>query len=220
MMKYGRLIPVLSLITNFFIFAITVFSVSLFFVAKGQGNMEVVGAKCFKYFTVDSNILAALASAAVAAFQLKNIISGRLAAKGALPEWLRIFKFVSAASVMLTFLTVVFFLGPMMGYGKMFEGTNLFLHLTTPLAALVSLLFLESGARIAPGLFILGVVPMLLYGTVYVSMVVFVRKWQDFYMFNVSGVWWISALIMTAATAAIAFGIGYLANIISKNLIK
>ena len=219
-MKNGRLVSVLSIVVNLFIVAVTVFSVSLFFTSKGQGNMEVAGTRAFRYFTVDSNILAAVASLLVMIFQIKNLFSRNAVATGAVPEWLRLLKFVSVVSVMLTFLTVVFFLGPLMGYRLMFVGTNLFLHLTTPLMALLSFWLLETGGRIRPGLFLPGVIPMLLYGAVYIYMVVFAQKWKDFYMFNASGQWWITAIIMTAATTAIAFGVGLLANVISRQLYK
>ena len=214
-MNDARFLVISSLIVNFVIFAVTVFSVAWCFTKKGRENADVAGVKAFKFFTVDSNILAGLASLLAVVFQIRNVCSGRFVTSGALPEWLRSLKFVSVVSVMLTFLTVMAFLGPRMGYGKMFEGVSLFMHLTTPLMAFLSFLFLECGKRTEPLLFILGIVPMLIYGTVYIIMVLVTKKWQDFYQFNVGGLWWVSVTAMIVATAAIAFGTGFLANLIS-----
>jgi len=112
-------------------------------------------------------------------------------------------------------LTVVVFLGFIYGFKAMFVDINLFLHLLTPLAALFTLWIAEAGVRIRPAFFALGVLPMILYGAVYLSMVVFAEKWEDFYHLANGGKWWVSVLIMLAATALIALGTGSLANVIS-----
>ena len=50
-----------SMVCNLLIFVFTAYGVSRFFYRGGDGNMRVYGAWCFRFFTVDSNILAALA---------------------------------------------------------------------------------------------------------------------------------------------------------------
>ncbi len=208
--KAERVRTVFAVVFNVAIFAVTAFCVLTFFVKGGRGNMEVVGPVAFRYFTVDSNVLVAVASLFVAVFGIVKLATGR-----EYPEWVRVFKFVGTVAVMLTFLTVVVFLGFIYGFKAMFVGINLFLHLLTPLAALVTLWFAEAGVKIRPAFFALGVAPMIVYGAVYLWMVIFAEKWEDFYHLANGGKWWVSVLIMLAATALIALGTGSLANVIS-----
>ena len=208
--KAERIRTAVAVAFNAAIVLITVYCVLTFFVRGGSGNMEVVGTVAFRYFTVDSNILVAVASLFVAVFGTVKLVTGR-----EYPEWVRVFKFVGTVAVMLTFLTVAVFLGFIYGFKAMFVDINLFLHLLTPLAALFTLWIAEAGVRIRPAFFALGVLPMILYGAVYLSMVVFAEKWEDFYHLANGGKWWVSVLIMLAATALIALGTGSLANVIS-----
>ena len=50
---------IISFCSNLLLVVLVVYSVARFFSASGDGNMEVTGALCFRYFTIDSNILAA-----------------------------------------------------------------------------------------------------------------------------------------------------------------
>ena len=208
--KAERVRTVFAVVFNAAIFAVTAFCVLTFFVKGGRGNMEVVGPVAFRYFTVDSNVLVAVASLFVAVFGIVKLATGR-----EYPEWVRVFKFVGTVAVMLTFLTVVVFLGFIYGFKAMFVGINLFLHLLTPLAALLTLWFAEAGVKIRPAFFALGVAPMIVYGAVYLWMVIFAEKWEDFYHLANGGKWWVSVLAMVAGTALIAVVTGVVANAIS-----
>ncbi len=171
-------------------------SVLGFFVTTGSGNMQVAGVKCFMFFTIDSNILAALASVFMCFFSIK--ILKRENAE--IPKWLSVFKFIGTTAVTVTLLTVIFFLGPTMGYALMFAGSSLFLHLINPLLCIISYVFLENSNKLPLKFSLLGILPTLLYGLVYVVMVVFTQKWQDFYGFNTGGFWYISLPVMLIAT--------------------
>ncbi len=208
--KAERVRTVFAVVFNAAIFAVTAFCVLTFFVKGGRGNMEVVGPVAFRYFTVDSNVLVAVASLFVAVFGIVKLATGR-----EYPEWVRVFKFVGTVAVMLTFLTVVVFLGFIYGFKAMFVGINLFLHLLTPLAALLTLWFAEAGVKIRPAFFALGVAPMIVYGAIYLWMVIFAEKWEDFYHLANGGKWWVSVLAMVAGTALIAVVTGVVANAIS-----
>ena len=50
----------------------------------------------------------------------------------------------------------------------------------------------------------LGIVPMLLYGILYLYMVVISKKWEDFYGFNKTGKWPISFVLMTVGSFLIS----------------
>ena len=200
-----------AIIINFLVFVLTAYSVATFFVSGGEGNMEVVGAKCFMYFTVDSNILAAAASL------LSGIFGVIMLKKGTgRPGWLLWLDLAGTSAVMLTFLTVMCFLGPTMGYAAMFEGVNLLLHLVNPLLSVAAFAIVGSELRLKPGSFWAGVVPTVIYGAVYFTEVIIIGGWTDFYGFNRGGMWYISIFAMLAASALISLGVAALRNGVQK----
>lgn len=182
--------------------------VAKFFIRRGDGNMQVVGTACFRYFTVDSNILAALSGAAALPFCLRA--EGRDGA--ALPDWVRVLRAVGTTSVMVTFLTVMLMLGPMFGYASMVAGNNLYLHLICPLLSLVSFVLLERDGRLSVMQSLVGVLPVAAYGAVYLERVVIRHAWPDFYGFNIGGRWPLSAVAMLTATAALCLALRALHN--------
>ncbi len=193
---------------------VTAYSVQSFFNARGEGNMSVTGAAAFRYFTVDSNVLAALSSLILMVYAAKQ-----LGGSSEPPVWVRILSLAAAASVTLTMLTVVLFLGPFVySFPPLFKGINLPLHLTTPLIEILAYSVLESigGVRVKRRFMILGTVPMVLYGGVYCAMAVILKRWPDFYAFNRNGSFPLSAVIMIAFTAAISYALGLLGNLVVK----
>ncbi len=209
--KKARLIAMIVL--HLTVVVVTTYAVQSFFTSRGEGNMSVAGAVAFRYFTVDSNILAAISS-----FILMVCAARELGGKKT-PSGLRVFTLAATASVALTFLTVMVFLGPFVyGYPLMFVGASFFMHLTTPLMEIVSFVWLESvGAeRIRLRDMIFAVVPMLVYGAVYMAMVVILKRWPDFYAFNTGGTFGITAVIITLFTAGIAYALGLSANLVAK----
>lgn len=187
-MKKEKLRAILSLVCNVLLIILVADSVISFFTVGGKGNMEVAGTRCFIYFTVDSNILAALMCLLVLPWDIR-----RLKGNTALPRNILSCKLIGSSAVTLTLLVVLIYLGPTMGYDKMFTGKSLYLHLICPLLAIVSLVFLEAddtGKRLHS---ILGVIPTFIYANVYLVMVIVVGKanggWADFYGFNLGGMW-------------------------------
>lgn len=168
-----------------------------FFTALFVGE-SVRGAVCFRYFTIDSNILSAAASAVTAVFLLKGLRRGT-----PLPHFVLVLKYVGTVAVCLTFLTVCLFLGPTQGYDRMFSGSGLWLHLICPLLSAASLLLLERGGTLARSEVLLGMIPMAVYGAVYTAMVLIAKVWPDFYGFTRGGLWYVSWLLMLAGTLAI-----------------
>ena len=185
----------LSILCNALSVVLVIYAVSAFFTVGGEGNMQVRNTHCFIYFTVDSNILAALTSVLMLVYQIKG--------KG-IPQWALITKFVGATAVGVTFFTVVFFLGPLMGYKAMFAGNNLYLHMVVPLLEMASFCLWETGRPLSFRESLWGVLPTVVYGTVYLVMVIVIGPekggWFDFYGFNMGGLWYVSYIAMAAAT--------------------
>lgn len=211
---------ILSLACNAVVILLVAFSVVSFFFRTGDGNMAVMGVYCFRFFTIDSNILCALTCVFVIPFNIRGLKSGRVQAsygefnakdpagrEAAIPKWVLICKFIGTAAVSLTFLVVMCFLGPILGYDAMFSGNNLFMHGICPILAIASFMFAERGALRFRCTW-LALLPTLIYGLLYMTMVVIVGVdnggWPDFYMFNATGMWPLTFVTLMAASFVIA----------------
>ena len=169
----------------------------------------------FRYFTVLSNLLCAAASAAVAAARIAGQLSQETAAAaGQLSPGISVFKFAATCAVTVTLLTVVFFLAPTMGgIAELIKGFNLFLHLLCPLLAIVSYLLWDK-VKTGAWSIVLGVLPVLLYGGLYLYKVLLApegKRWDDFYGFNRGGRWPVSLAAMLAGSLIISLALWFLA---------
>lgn len=202
-----RLLAILSALCNATVaVAVTAAVFTRFPTVEGDGDRFRNGAKTFRYFTTDSNLLAALACLLLLPFSLRIAVTGG----GSLPAWVRGAKYVAVCAVTLTLLTVVCFLAPTQGWGKMFGGANLWLHLICPVLCILSFQLLETEAPLPFGATFAALVPVLLYGAVYLAMVVFVGEerggWKDFYGFNRGGRWFVALPVMLGVSYLVALG--------------
>ncbi len=140
------------------------------------------GRRSLRFFTILSNLFSAFASLCV-------LLTLR---ETGLPYGVWLLRYAAAVSVTVTFLTVMVFLGPTVGYKSQLEGSGLFFHLSGPLLALLSFCFLERWYTLRFAVSLLGILPVLLYGLVYYHRVVVTGKWEDFYGFNRGGKWPVS----------------------------
>ena len=148
------------------------------------------GRRALRFFTILSNLLSAFSSL-VALFFLRN---------GSLPHAVWLLKYIGTASVTVTFLTVMVFLGPTMGYKCQLEGWSFFLHVVGPLLAVISFCFLERTWPLSFVVSLLGLLPVVLYGILYLYKVVIAEQWEDFYGFNKNGKWKTSFSAMVIGT--------------------
>ena len=189
-----------SLVCNLFIFAVTAIITLRFFWKDGMLDVER-GKNAFRYFTVQSNVLCGLSALLLCLFPASH------------RAWL--FKYMGTAAVTVTLLTVFFFLGPNIGYGKLLKGPDLFMHLITPLVAIVSFCVLEKrGLTFAEAL--LGMLPSIVYGVWYLYKVVLApaeKRWEDFYGFNKGGKWPVYFVAMTVGELLICLGLMALQNV-------
>ena len=149
-----------------------------------------------RYFTALSNLFCALASLIVAVCRLC----------GGLPAAAALLKFAGTASVTVTLLTVLLFLGPTLGYRLMLTGPDFWLHLVCPLLALASYYLWD---RPAAGLAVvlLAVAPVALYGAMYLYRVLFApeeKRWPDIYRFNSGGKWPVALAAMLLGSYAVS----------------
>lgn len=192
-----------DLVLNLLIVLTTAGAVLSYFI----GGPDVLGSQgimCFRYFTTDSNILAAIASLLYLSFRL----SGR-----PVPAWVTVLKFTGTVAVSITFLVVVFFLAPMgavNGNGfqtvvMFFSGAVFVLHFTTPVLSFISAVLLENEPALSRRQAAWGVVPTVVYAAVYLYMVVFAERWTDWYGFTFGGHY---EVIPAVIAVMLAFSLG------------
>lgn len=157
------------------------------------------GIAALRYYTLLSNLFCALAALSLAAALIG----------GTVPRWIWLWKYIGTAAVTVTLLTVLFFLGPALGYKALLSGRDLYLHLIGPLLAIVSFCFLERFYPLSLPLSLTGLLPVILYGLVYLDRVVLCpeeKRWEDFYGYNKNGKWPISfaAMVIGGALVCVA----------------
>ncbi len=202
MSRRDKVRTAIAVIINALIVIFTAYGMSRFFTVGGDGNMAVMNTRCFQFFTVDSNLLATLAALLLLIGQISFLRGG----KPPHPALLFL-KHVGATAVGVTFFTVFCFLGTLYGYRSMIAGVNLYMHLLTPLLAMLGFCLLEKQPRLRFRGVFLGLLPTILYGIVYVILVVFQKRWPDFYGFNIGGHWILSCCLMVIATFLISLGL-------------
>ena len=192
---------------NILIALITLIIVVSFFRKEGQWVPER-GKFALRFFTTLSNILCAAAC----------LLMALAINAGGIPEWIWMLKYIGTAAVTVTMLTVLFFLAPSFGKGALkvlLSGTDLFMHLITPLLALVSFcVFEKRGMTFCQSLW--GMLPVVLYGPVYLYKILFAlpeKRWDDFYGFNKQGKWPVAFTGMVLGTFLICMGIMALQNV-------
>ena len=192
---------------NTLIALLTLLIVVSFFRKDGQWVPER-GKFALRFFTTLSNILCAAAC----------LLTALAMNAGGVPEWIWTLKYIGTAAVTVTMLTVLLFLAPSFGKGALkvlLSGTDLFMHLITPLLALVSFcVFERRGMTFCQSLW--GLLPVLLYGPLYLYKILFAppeKRWDDFYGFNKQGKWPVAFAAMVAGTFAICMGIMALQNL-------
>ncbi len=172
----GRTNALIREILNY-ILAVSVFASWLWMVfGFRSGNYAATGLRSLRYFTVLSNLLEGFASVYyIYAYKTRKITHSLLR-----------LKYVAMIALMVTFLVVVVFLGPLMGYPMMYVGANLWFHLLIPLLALAEFLILDQEEYTRTDT-LYTLIPLLLYGFGYLTNIlvngVGVHSANDWYRF-------------------------------------
>ncbi len=173
-----------NIVVNSLIVALTIVAVLLMFF----GDPNVLASsrwEAFKYFTVQSNVFAALA----AVLSLIYLIFKR---KEEYPGWLEVIKLVSTVGVAITFFVVIIYLGPIYTYPPLFQKANLFLHGIIPVIAMLAICITEPKMKLKFAMNLYSMLPVLIYGIAYLVNVA-VRndygnyKGADWYAFGTYG---------------------------------
>ena len=179
---------ILDILFNVLIFILTFGAWGTCFRKDGEWAAEQ-GVGALRYFTLLSNLLCALASLAAAV----------CVCRGSVPHVLWMLKYIGTAAVTVTLMTVMLYLGPAFGYKALLSGRDMLLHLICPVLAVVSFCFLERFYPLSFAAAMTGILPVALYGALYLYKVVVCpeeKRWEDFYGFNKGGKWPLSFAAM------------------------
>ncbi|MBP5193270.1 MAG: hypothetical protein J6126_00910 [Clostridia bacterium] len=191
-MNKRRSLNLLSLIANLSVVYFTAWSVIYNFRSDVyRPDRLTVGWGSLRYFTVLSNVFAAIACAITFYFNVKNILRDEYK----FPLWSVKLKYTATVSVTVTFLTVVFFLAPYSailgsGYFTLFRYNNFYLHFLSPVLVILSFILSERAGELKFPLSFLGLAPTAIYSVLYTTMVLIGEErggWPDFYGFTFGG---------------------------------
>ena len=209
-MEKRKIIKLISLGLDLFVFVAVSFVIikAVFFGYKfGDITVPPYEFSYFRYFTNLSNILAGVVGLILFIYTLIHFKDDN-----PLPRWLTYLSLASSTGVGLTFITVLFFLGPTFAmngsnYFVMFMDDLLFTHFLNPVVSCVTFAFFLKHERVNYKQALFGVIPMAVYACIY-SPCVLSGVWDDFYGFTFGGNWWVIFLalpIMLCVTYLISF---------------
>jgi len=193
---------------NIALFGLTVFSIIWVFVSVNEFGSD----QPLKYYTVLSNLLCGICSAVCIPFSFLLLNKENKTYE----KIVYLFQYIGTVGVALTFLVVMFFLGPNFGFDMMLSSYNLFLHLIDPVLAILLFVFSTLSYRrnfLEP---LYAIPPSLLYGFFYVTLYLNNLS-TDFYQFfaggnNVP----LTILLMCFNFLAICYGLWILNALVSK----
>ncbi|MBP5601748.1 MAG: hypothetical protein J6X78_03375 [Treponema sp.] len=121
--------------------------------------------EAFKYFTVDSNVMAGITALIYLILEAKG---KELSARAA--TFLHSLRLAATTGVALTMLVTAFFLIPQFGkdWYILYIDNNFFFHLTIPLLCVIDYIFFEPGAKsLTLKQSVSGIIPMMVYAVFY-----------------------------------------------------
>ena len=173
----------------------------------------------FQYFTIDSNILAAFASAMIIPYAIEGIRKKRFYC----PKWAMFFYFCGTVLTTLIFLFTVLVIRTY-DPDLAFRGSSIYLHLICPTMILVSFLSIESYYRLVLKDVIYSIIPIFIYALIYVYNVIIVGidngGWEDIYYFTIYAPAPVSFILMMLMSFLVAIGIRFLYNKLSNYRLK
>ena len=202
-LRYNRTQCLLALISAAVVVICVCAGVTMNLTTIYDENFDHMGIRTFCMFTVNSNILEAIALALV----LPYTVDGLRKNNYHLPNWVVVLNLMGATGVTLTFLVSLFLLAPVKGFVLIFTGSRFFLHGVCPVLAIIAFCFLISDHRISARESVLALLPTAVYAVLYFIMVVVIGErnggWNDFYGFATRMPVWIPLLALVPLTYGI-----------------
>lgn len=204
-----------SLILNFIILLFTVFaSVVMFTGYRFMHGYEIILESTrlgmFKFFTIQSNLLAGISSLLFAINEIQ-VLKGT---KEDISFRNYVLKLMATSAVGLTFFVVFTYLGPIAkgGISALLMNSNLFFHLIIPCLSILNFIMFEKTDKLKYKHTFFGIIPTLIYGIYYMSNIIIhaengkVSPIYDWYWFVQQGIW--STVIVVPVIFLISYLIG------------
>ena len=171
-------------------------------------------------YTVQSNILMGIVALIAMIFGIKNLKNHQSS-----PRFLTVLYLVASSAVMLTALTVIFFLAPLRAstgrnYFEMMMGPMFLFHFFNPFLSALVIIFLAPKTKLTKKDCLFSLLPPLIYSVPYILNVVILKTWYDFYNFTFGGNNWVILpvfLVISGVTFGIATLLAFLHNKQSQN---
>lgn len=190
-------------------FTVLGIGIMLYLNGNDGGLLSSSGWENFRYFTVLSNVFCGIVACVFLILQLCNVLrhcKNRMAEKERMremvkeltnandgptavfvrkgrewtcPAWMMTLKLAAAAAVMVTFLVVACFFGPLYTYPVLYRGSNLWFHLIIPVLGMAEFCLLDG--EIPFRMTFLTGAPALVYGCFYLGNILINGKgeWPD-----------------------------------------
>ena len=163
------------------------------------------------YFTALSNLMSAIA----ASFMIPYAVEGIRKKHFVLPRYIVLFQFSGATCVSITMITSLCIILPLQG-AEAVTGTNFWLHVVTPLFAVILFQCVETGMTVSKREAILCLIPFWVYIIIYYIMVVIVGEenggWSDIYMTQAFWPAWVSIILFLILGFVMAFALRAIHN--------
>ena len=218
----------IAAVLNLSILVLTLFAtismmIGFQFMDNTSWDFSAANFAAFRYFTVDSNVLAGIVSLVYLLFMARQkkknahtadksaqdakIVTSAATYEHSMTLWLTLLKLAATTGVTLTMMVTVFFLAPTSsrGFFALFKNSNLFFHFLIPVLCIVSFIFFERTAKpIRFSLTLAGIIPMLVYSVYYtVNILLHLENGQpisryDWYGFlggKLSNIWFVMPMI-------------------------
>lgn len=183
-------------------------------------DYKLNGMDMFLYYTHDSNIFAGIVSLIYCGFSLtavsqnraRGIVSGQMVKKykGVVPFFVKLLRYIATCCLSLTFIVVLFLLGPNEGYQQAFLGNaHIISHLGAPVLSFISLCFFENDIKLPKGSELFAVLATVIYFIPIIIMNITRRIVGPYFFFHI----YEQSFFMTAFYFIIVFGMDYLISI-------
>lgn len=95
----------------------------------------------FKYYTQLSNLVALISSCVFSSFLIKKLLKNP---DLVIPKWVKCFRLLTVASLLLTFFFAIFAVAPVQGFvNTFFKNETVFQHILCPTLSVISFMFFE-----------------------------------------------------------------------------
>lgn len=214
--KIYHLRCILAMVMSSVVFACTFIGVVQGLLAIPSELTPERGAKIFKLFTVNSNLVAALGAGAMIPFAIDGVKKLRYS----IPKWVTRLHYAGTICVTLTMIFAFAVILPAHGSSAV-SGMNFWLHAFCPVFNILLFIFIDSERRLDIKDSFICLAPFLVYACLYIVMVAVLGEenggWRDIYNLLTFVPAWVSIPVMFSLTFGISELLRFLHNRVSTS---